>query len=213
MLDHFSQNRADDAYRLLAKNNTFLTPTLVTQRALTFVDDLDKQDDPRKQYVSAEELKWWKPENGMLTKYRTPEYIAMRKREYAKMLEEIPRAQALGVKMLAGTDITIPYTYPGFSLHDELRIFVEAGLTPMQALETATTNPALLRGLSKSFGQIRAGYTANLVLLNADPLADIANTKNIYAVVVNGQLLDRSQLDQMLRDARVSSVPEKPTQP
>jgi imidazolonepropionase-like amidohydrolase len=210
MLDHFSQDRADETYKLLAKNKTFLTPTLVTQRALTFVDDLDKQDDPRKQYVSAEELKWWKPENGMLTKYRTPEYIAMRKGEYAKMLEEIPRAQALGVRLLAGTDITIPYTYPGFSLHDELELFVKAGLTPMQALETATTNPALLLGLSKSSGQIRSGYMANLVLLNADPLADIANTKNIYAVVVNGKLLDRSQLDQMLRDARVSPANGNP---
>src|SRR5208337_5589882 len=130
MLDTFSQERADATYRLLAKNNTFVTPTLVTQRSLTFIDDLNAKRDPRMQYVPAEELQWWKPENGMLTKYRTPEYIAFRKREYAKMLEEIPHAEALGVRFLAGTDITIPYTYPGFSLHDELRLFVEAGLTP-----------------------------------------------------------------------------------
>ena len=74
------------------------------------------------QYVSTEELQWWKPENGMLTKYRTPEYIAMRKREYAKMMQEVHRAQTLGVHLLAGTDITIPYTSPGFSLHDELQL-------------------------------------------------------------------------------------------
>jgi imidazolonepropionase-like amidohydrolase len=64
MLDHFSQARADETYRFLAKNQTFITPTLVTERALTFIDDLDKKPDPRKQYVSAEELNWWKPENG-----------------------------------------------------------------------------------------------------------------------------------------------------
>ena len=86
----------------------------------------------------------------------------MRKREYAKMLEEAHRAQTLGVHLLAGTDITIPYTYPGFSLHDELKLFVEAGLTPMQALETATTNPALFLGLSKTWGRVERGYTANL---------------------------------------------------
>jgi imidazolonepropionase-like amidohydrolase len=202
MLDHFSQEHADETYRLLARNNTFITPTLVTQRALTFIDDLDKNDDPRMQYVSADELKWWKPENGMLTKYRTPEYIAMRKREYAEMLKEVHRAQTLGVRLLAGTDITIPYTYPGFSLHDELELFVEAGLTPMQALETATTNPALLLCLSKTWGRVATGYTANLVMLNGDPLANISNTRNIDSVVVNGMLLNRARLDKLLGDAK-----------
>ena len=203
MLDHFSQQRADETYRLLARNDTFITPTLVTERALTFIDDLSKKDDPRMKYVSAEDLKWWKPENGMLTKYRTPEYIAMRKREYAKTLEELHRAQTLGVPILAGTDITVPYTYPGFSLHDELQLFVEAGLTPMQALETATTNPARLLGLSKTWGRVEPGYVANIVVLNADPLADISNTKKIDSIVVNGKRLDRVQLDQLLDEARV----------
>jgi len=202
MLDTFSQERADATYRLLAKNNTFITPTLVTERSLTFIDDLSARPDPRMQYVSAEELQWWKPENGMLTKYRTPEYIAMRKREYAKMLEEVHRAQTLGVHLLAGTDITIPYTYPGFSLHDELKLFVEAGLTPLRALETATTNASLFLGLSKTWGRVAPGCTANMVLLNADPLADISNIDKIDSVVVNGQRLDRAQLDQLLNDAK-----------
>jgi imidazolonepropionase-like amidohydrolase len=213
MLDHFSQERADETYRLLARNNTFITPTLVTQHSLTFIDDLNAKPDPRMQYVPAGELQWWKPENGMLTKYRTPEYIAMRKREYAKMLEEVHRAQTLGVHLLAGTDITIPYTYPGFSLHDELKLFVEAGLTPMQAIETATTNPALFLGLSKTWGRIEPGYTANLVLLNADPLANISNTISIYSVVVNGEFLNRAHLDQLLVEAKVppdNSSSQKP---
>jgi imidazolonepropionase-like amidohydrolase len=212
MLDTFSQERADSTYRLLAKNNTFITPTLVTQRSLTFIDDLNAKPDPRMQYVSAEELQWWKPENGLLTKYRTPEYIAMKKREYAKMLEEVRRAQTIGVHLLAGTDITIPYTYPGFSLHDELELFAKAGLTPMEALETATTNPALLLGLSKTWGRVAPGYTANIVLLNADPLADISNVNKIDSVVVNGRRLDRSQLDQLLNEARVPDAAESSPQ-
>jgi imidazolonepropionase-like amidohydrolase len=203
MLDAFNQQRAEETYRLLAKNRTFVTPTLVAGRGLTFIDDLSKKTDPRMQYVSAEELNWWRPENGMLTKYRTPEYIAMRKREYAKNLEELPRAMALGVPILAGTDVTIPYTYPGFSLHDELQIFVRAGLTPMQALETATTNPARLFGLSKTWGRVEPGYAANLVILNADPLADISNTEKIDSVVVAGRRLERPQLNQLLDDAKV----------
>jgi len=202
MLDHFSQKLADETYSVLAKNQTFITPTLVTQRALTFIDDLDREADPRMEYVSADERRSWKPENGMLTKYRTPEYIAMRKREYGRMLEEIPRVQRLGVHLLAGTDITIPYTYPGFSVHDELALFVKAGLTPGEALQTATTNPALVLGLSKQWGRVATGYGANFVVLTADPLLDIANTKKIDAVVLNGKLFDRSQLDQMLHDAK-----------
>jgi imidazolonepropionase-like amidohydrolase len=182
----------------------------VTQRALTFADDLIKENDPRMQYVSAEDLNWWKPENGMLTKYRTPEYIAMRKREYDLLLKEVHRAQAMGVHLLAGTDITIPFTYPGFSLHDELALFVKAGLSPSQALETATTNPALLLGLSKEWGRVSPGYIANFVLLNADPLKDVANTKNIHAVVLNGEFLDRARLDQMLREARIPNDSSKP---
>jgi hypothetical protein len=212
MLDSFDQKRADETYSLLAKNGTFLTPTLVTQRALTFVDDLNRESDSRMQYVSAEELNWWKPENGMLAKYRTPEYIATRKREYTKLLEEVHRAQTLGVHILAGTDITIPFTYPGFSLHDELELLVEAGLTPMQALETATTNPALILGSSKQWGRVEAGFSANLVVLDADPLTDIANTKKIDAVVVHGTFLDRPQLDQMLRDAKLPVATGKSTQ-
>ena len=119
------------------------------------------------------------------------------------MLEEVHRAQTLGVRLLAGTDITIPYTYPGFSLHDELKLFVEAGLTPMQALETATTNPSLFLGLSKTWGRVERGYTANLVVLNADPLADISNMDKIDSVVVGGQRLDRAQLDQLLNEAKI----------
>jgi Amidohydrolase family len=203
MLNHFEQARADETYKLLAKNNTFLTPTMVTERSLTFIDDLVKTPDPRMEYVATEELNWWKPENGMLTRYRTPEYIAMRKRQYAKMMEQIPRARSLGVRFLAGTDITIPYTYPGFSLHDELKLFVEAGLTPMQALETATVNPALLLCFSKTWGKIERGYAANLVLLKANPLANIENTRSIDAVVFNGKLLERARLDQLLEEAKV----------
>jgi imidazolonepropionase-like amidohydrolase len=204
MLDSFSQKRADETYALLAKNGTFITPTLVTEHTLTFIDDLKQISDPRMQYVDADELEAWKPANNLLTRYRTPDYIIMRRREYDKTLEEVKRAQSLGVHLLAGTDITVPYTYPGFSLHDELKLMVVAGLTPMQALETATTNPALYFGVSKTWGRIDAGYSANFILLNADPLVNISNTREIDAVILNGQFLDRSNLDRMLRDARIS---------
>ena len=83
----------------------------------------------------------------------------------------------------------------------------------MQALETATTNPARLLGLAKLWGRIDAGFSANFVLMDADPLADIANTKKIQGVVVNGIWLDRSQLDEMLREAKPPAAMRKTSQP
>ena len=122
------------------------------------------------------------------------------------MLEEIPHAESVGVRLLAGTDVTIPYTYPGFSLHDELRLFVEAGLTPMQALETATTNPAELLGVEDRWGRIATGFGANLVLLKGNPLVDITNTQRIESVVASGTLLSRRKLDELLAEARAPNA-------
>jgi imidazolonepropionase-like amidohydrolase len=120
------------------------------------------------------------------------------------LMKEFHRAQSLGVRFLAGTDITIPYTFPGFSLHDELQLFVDAGFTSLEALQTATTNPTILFGLEKSWGRVASGYTANFVLLRGDPLEEISNAEKIDAVVLNGEFLDRSQLDKMLSEAQVS---------
>ncbi len=173
----------------------------MTERALTFVDDLSDEADPRARYIPASSREFWKPEKGMLTRYRTPAYKEFRKREFAKMLEHIAAARRAGVWFLAGTDTSIPYIYPGFSVHDELALFVQAGFTPMQALQTATSNPATYFGTEKSTGGVLPGMTADLVLLDADPTKNIANTKKINAVITRGRLLPRSTLDTMLRKA------------
>jgi imidazolonepropionase-like amidohydrolase len=106
------------------------------------------------------------------------------------------------VPILAGTDVGNPLLVPGYSLHRELRLLVRAGLTPLEALQTATLNPARFQGVTSSLGVVAPGKLADLVLLDADPLADIANTERIRAVVTNGRLLDRPALDAMLRQAR-----------
>jgi imidazolonepropionase-like amidohydrolase len=104
------------------------------------------------------------------------------------------------VGILAGTD-TPSFNLPGSSLHDELKLMVEAGLTPMQAIQTATSNPAKFLGNELSLGTIREGKIADLVLLDADPLEDIGNTRKINAVVLNGRLLNRKALDEMTSKA------------
>jgi imidazolonepropionase-like amidohydrolase len=108
-----------------------------------------------------------------------------------------------GVPLLAGTDTAwgVPYIYAGFSLHDELALLVRAGLTPMEALQTATINPARFLEMEQDLGSISKGKLADMVLLTADPLIDLHNAGKIEAVFINGRLLDRKQLDALLVDA------------
>ena len=110
-----------------------------------------------------------------------------------------------GVQILAGTDTPNPFCYPGLSLHDELALLVEAGLTPLEALQAATLKPARYLGMEKTLGTIEAGKAADLVLLEANPLEDIRNTKKIAAVVVRGKLLDRRALDGMLAEVEAAA--------
>ena len=203
-LDHFSEKRTEDLYKTFVRNGTYLTPTRVVDRGLTFIDDISKQVDPRLQYVPASMRVDWKPENGMLTRYRTPAYVAFRKRRYDLTTRQILIAHRLGVWFLAGTDVSAAYTYPGFSLHDELALFVEAGFTPLETLRTATINPARFFGKTNSMGSIEVGKTADLVVLDANPLEDISNTKRISAVIVGGRLLKRGDLDSLLQKAEAA---------
>jgi len=103
-----------------------------------------------------------------------------------------------GVEILAGTDEISPFCAPGFSLHNELTLLRAAGLTPLQALQSATLNPARFSQRDRDLGTIEEGKLADLVLLDANPLRDIRNTQKINSVVVNGRLLNRQRLDAML---------------
>ena len=126
--------------------------------------------------------------------------LATRKRFVAKKeLEVVNAMHKAGVQFLAGTD-TPPgvYVFPGFSLHEELQRFVAAGFTPMEALQTATLNPAKFLGMEDKLGTIEKGKLADLVLLDASPLDDIRNTQKIAGVVANGRYFSRADLDKML---------------
>ena len=104
--------------------------------------------------------------------------------------------------ILAGTDAGVEFSYPGFSLHDELALLVQAGLSPLDALRAATIEPSRFFGIEDTVGNIRPGQRADLVLLNQNPLADIAATRSIDAVVLRGRVLDRSALDRLLAAIR-----------
>ncbi|MFN4122511.1 MAG: amidohydrolase family protein [Flavobacteriales bacterium] len=111
-----------------------------------------------------------------------------------------------GAKILAGTDYIIPCVYAGFSLQKELQVFVRLGMTPLQALQTATINPAHFMKNNK-IGEVKAGKLSNLLVLNSNPLEDIHHTQDIYAVFLIGRYLDRDHLDGMLQKAKNWRMP------
>jgi imidazolonepropionase-like amidohydrolase len=104
---------------------------------------------------------------------------------------------------MAGTDLAVPLVYPGFSVHDELQHFVEkVGMTPMEALESATWLPSEFMGLGDSLGTIEEGKIADLIVLDENPLEDIANTMKISSVIAGGVLYDQTELQEMLESAK-----------
>ena len=204
MLNTYDEQKAKQLFAHLTQNRTWQVPTLVTKRALTFIDDFDRNGDERMKYIPQSEQKWWSPQQNFLLRYRTPEYIVYSKRLFQKELELVGAMHRAGVPLMTGTDLSIPYTFAGFSLHDELGLFVQAGLTPMEALQAATRNPAVFLGELSSQGTIERGKIANLVLLDANPLENIRNTRRINAVVLNGKYLPKEALQKMLADVEAA---------
>ena len=127
---------------------------------------------------------------------------------YEKGLEATGTALEAGVEILAGTDANDSYAFPGSGLHDELEELVKAGLSPAQALRSATLAGADFLERTADHGSIAAGKKADLVLLRENPLADIANTRSIESVVFDGRLYTRRDLDELMADvaARVAEM-------
>jgi len=194
------QQRCDSLIKLLAQNQTWQVPTLAWQRGGTFLDQRDLKHQPLDKYVPAywRDVTWRRfTEEMMPDLQRDP--LALRREYFARNLQMVGAMHRAGVPFMAGTDAAPGvYIMPGFSLHDELANFVEAGFTPMEALQTATSNPAKFLGLEGKMGSIEPEKTADLVLLSANPLDDIHNTQKITLVIANGQPFNRAALDQIL---------------
>jgi len=171
------------------KNNTWQCPTLVALRAIAFVNDPEFRGDERTKYVGSEVKKSWDFQVDTFFKSRTPEATAAAKVSVEGNIREVGVLHRTGVELLAGTDVGFPYIFPGSSLHEELALMVQAGLTPMEALQTATRNPAKYLGLLDSLGTIEKGKIANLVLLEGNPLVDIGNTRRIAVVMLKGEAI------------------------
>ena len=196
-LETYDEKRAAGLVARFAKNHTWQCPTLTVLRSGAYLEDENFRRDGRLRYIPRQLQQRWS--------FRAANRSGGDNEEEKKVLQKqfaiVGAMQKAGVPILAGTDTGNPFCFPGFSLHEELALLVLAGLTPVEALRSATLNPAKFFDLDQTLGTIEQGKIADLVLLDANPLVDIRNTQRINAVVSNGRLFDRKALDQMLAAA------------
>jgi hypothetical protein len=189
--------------RTLSRNRTWVTPTLVVYQPYAHAFDSATTRPELAKYVPGLVHGGWKRRAAGVTAADS-----MVVRSYFS-LDRTRDLNDAGVKLLAGTDMPQAFIYPGFSLHDELALLVRSGLTPLDALRAATYNPAEFLGALDSLGTVSAGKVADLVLLDADPLVDIRNTRRISAVIANGRLFDRAARAGLLSHVETALKPLK----
>ena len=212
----FVREKSADVARRVADKNIAVTSTL------SIIQSFSAQQMDLKPTLAGVELEYvnpglaegqamgWLPETNryrLADQYKTAGW-KVRQGAYWRAYAEAQRIlfdafRNAGVRMMAGTDANVPIMVPGFSLHGEMQAMREAGMTTSETLASATTIPAAW--MNWKAGQIREGYAANLVLLRENPLADIVATRSIETVFVNGHVLDRTRLDQLLKSVRMAN--------
>jgi hypothetical protein len=197
-LNTYDAKKAAALFTRFVQNNTWQVPTLAGWQTLA-IDDVSHFNSGRRlKYIPQEKIETWKSQRTNLLMSLGAEYSSRRRELFDKQLNVVGEMHRAGVPLMTGTDTAAPFLYPGFSLHDELTLLVQAGLTPMAAVQAATRNPAEFFGLLDSLGTVEQGKIADLVLLEADPIQDIRNTRRIAAVVIDGKLLTKKTLRKML---------------
>ncbi|MEX0690505.1 MAG: amidohydrolase family protein, partial [Gemmatimonadales bacterium] len=211
--DSLAGERGPALWRELARRDIGVVPTLVVLRESVlrsqgYFDSLvaDYADDsaaatvhPLRPYLSRFAVLDWREQAAE----QTPERRAVFERFWPMVVDQVRQMRAAGVRIMAGSDVAVLNIWPGWSLHDELGLFVESiGMSPAEALASATRVPAEWLGLADSVGTITEGKVADLVLLDGNPLVDISNTRRIAAVVLRGRLLDSDALQRLLAEVR-----------
>lgn len=204
-LDSYRAEKAESLYATFRRNDTWLVPTLTVIRNAALIGDPRYVDTlrqtPQIRYVPRLLAMMWNLALRFAGQPLPAEAVAVKRRYFAWQLSAVGAMQKAGVGLLAGTDTPNAFVYPGFSLHDELGLMVQAGLTPMEAIQAATRNPARFLGKLDEMGTIETGKIADLDLLDANPLDDISNTRALHAVILGGRLLPRHALDSLLASA------------
>ena len=182
----YSEAKCRQLFSKLARFNVWQVPTLVLRQRLSFIGTDQLASSEAVQYIPKEVRSGWPDPREELKDISAPTLDHFRQdyEHHAKLVGLMART---GVPILAGTDTGDPYVVPGFSLHHELEALFDAGLSPLQTLQAATIQPARYFGIDATHGSVAKGKVADLVLLDADPIENIRNTRRISAVIVGGK--------------------------
>ena len=205
----FSKEKAARLWQTLVRNKTRVVPTLAALRAIARQREESRSAPPELAYLPPALRQSWSPDE--IEKEFPPEIARWYLAQFQNDLKIARSMHEAGVQIMAGSDSLDPFNFPGSSLHEELKLLTEVGCTPRQALQAATSKPAEFLNASGEggWGTIQAGKAADLVLLDADPLADIRNSRKISGVMVRGKFFDRAALDRLLTDARAAAEKAK----
>lgn len=196
---NYDAHKADEILAVLAKNQTWQIPTLALATFYTNRHFENPEWQESIAYLPEGIEQNWKKNKASIANMPVTPFQVQYSDWLVRMVKKIHEAK---IEIMAGTDCPIALLTPGLSLHEELAMLVQAGLTPLEALKTATVNPAKYFNLEHELGLVQEGMWADLVLLDANPIEDIANTKSINAVIKNGKYFDKSQLSSLLKRAR-----------
>lgn len=209
MVDEYDPKVCANVFRTFARNGTYITPTHVTRRMDAFAGDSAYRHDPRLKYIPlVQQADWFADADNMVASDSSDAGRASYMDFYRKGLTLTNEAYRAGVPVMLGTDASDTYVFPGSSAHDELAELVKAGLSPAEALRTATLSGATYLSRTGDLGTVQAGRLADVVLLDANPLVDIANSRRIQAVVMNGRMFQRAALDSMLASVEAAARPD-----
>jgi imidazolonepropionase-like amidohydrolase len=203
LLDSYSPENAAALIAKFEERGVWQTPTLILLRndAFPALENSDASD-ARAKLIPPRTLEIWKKSRIAQMQALSPRDSELHAQLLRKSMDLVAEMQKAGVRILAGTDAPAPYVFPGSGLHDELQLLVESGLTPFEALQSATKSPAEFLHSAKDSGTVEKGKFADLVLLDGNPLDDIRNTRKIRAIILHGKLLDRGALDRLLAEVQ-----------
>jgi imidazolonepropionase-like amidohydrolase len=198
-LSEVNPEELQGVYQRIRASGMTICPTVVTFKSFTNVTAILNGSFPRSEYVSPTVMELWK---SLWTQQSDlPSFIWM---NWVQMVVGLNTA---GVPLMVGTDLMVPGILPGYSVHEEMKIWQDAGIPPIDILRSATIVPVQFMGLGERLGSVSEGKTASLVLVHGNPLEDISNAEQIEGVFLQGQYFSRSDLDRFLDEAKKFANP------
>jgi imidazolonepropionase-like amidohydrolase len=193
-LNEVNPEALQGVYQRIRASGMTICPTVVTFKTLTNIQPLMTGDFPHSEYISPAVMELWK--SLWSQQSDLPDFIWQ---NWVRMVVDM---NTDGIPLMIGTDLMLPGILPGYSLHEEMVIWQEAGIPAADVLRSATIVPARFMGLGDRLGSIGEGKTASMVLVRANPLEDVRNAQQIESVFLRGQYFSRNDLDRLLNEAR-----------